>query len=585
VAILYPNEVEDIYILGTKFTGNVVSVGKDGNYAYDYDHPHTATVSEPNGTLVLIYAGTYRMGGKNVINNKDVLWRGMTDSPLDIVLQSQATSYTIFHSGGTYDIVILENVGSPIMGVAFGHREFINFDDAAPTTNVYVNKCNFQYNAARSGDALFGFDAYEGNAYFSYTRAYTGDARNAQYAFIGAANINATYQFYGMEYAGSYKCLSCAKSPDPHIYNVGAAENYGYDYGKYLIQFVPAPDTSPWYQNVWVVDDYIYHTRSSGIDVYNNDASELDYHISLPNAATAVWANDNYIYMGTSTSGVYRATISGTASPYLTAPDIMANDTIYLHGAEDYLCITTVSGVDRYNFATSSGIYSPEPDIYKCHQTMSGTLYYLENSPFFGIDRVHNGLDDIHNWKYYTYMSFLPTTVSDTQVNVVFQYTFPYDRVGGAGDDIRFIDSTGRNMYYYILDWYPSGNIIVDVDRPGIDHFYMLYGNSTATAQSSFLYALWTNETYTGQDYVLWDLVKPKLHAVYNPNSNWTDADYVYEEFYGAPLILNDIHITEETSSYNNDNTIFLATDRGAHIIEERQDDEENTNQKRYYIK
>jgi len=216
---------------------------------------------------------------------------------------------------------------------------------------------------------------------------------------------------------------------------------------------------------------------------------------------------------------------------------------------------------------------------------MSGTLYYLENSPFFGIDRTPNGLDDIHDWKYYTYMSFLPTTVSDTQVNVVFQYTFPYDRVGGVGDDIRFIDSTGRNMDYYILDWYPSGNIIVDVDRPGIDHFYMLYGNSTATAQSSFLYALWTNETYTGQDYVLWDLVKPKLHAVYNPNSNWTAADYIYEEFYSDPTTLNDIHITEETSSYNNDNTIFLATDRGAHIIEERQGDEENSNQKRYYIK
>ena len=581
MAILYPNEVEDIYILGEKFTGNVVSVGNDGNYSYDYSDPRTATNSEPSGTLVLIYPGSY--GGPTVVvNNKNLFWRGMGELPTDVYIYPSGVEQ-FFYMNGNYSQAVFENFYSS--GSPGATRSLFYIKDASPTTNVYVNKGSFYISRADFGPNFFGFDDYLGNAYFSFTYIETNTGKESQYGRIGVANINATYSFYGMEYTHSYRCTSCAKAPSPHHYNVGAATNYGYDYGKYLIQFLPALDTSPWYQNVWVVDDYIYHTRSSGIDVYNSDASELDYHIPLPSAATAVWANDSYIYMGTQISGVYRATISGSASPYLTAPDITANETIYLHGAGDYLCVTSNAGVDRYNLATSSGIYSLETDIYKCHQTMSGTLYYLENSPFFGIDRTPNGLDDIHDWKYYTYMSFLPTTVSDTQVNVVFQYTFPYDRVEGVGDDIRFIDSTGRNMDYYILDWYPSGNIIVDVDRPGIDHFYMLYGNSTATAQSSFLYALWTNETYTGQDYVLWDLVKPKLHAVYNPNSNWTAADYIYEEFYSDPTTLNDIHITEETSSYNNDNTIFLATDRGAHIIEERQGDEENSNQKRYYIK
>jgi hypothetical protein len=92
------------------------------------------------------------------------------------------------------------------------------------------------------------------------------------------------------------------------------------------------------------------------------------------------------------------------------------------------------------------------------------------------------------------------------------------------------------------------------------------------------------NITLTTTEQLFWELIHPKLHAVYTPDSNWPSADHVYEEFYGDPLLLNDIHVTEGTSSHNNNNVILLATNRGAHIIEERQGDEENANQKRYYI-
>jgi hypothetical protein len=311
----------------------------------------------------------------------------------------------------------------------------------------------------------------------------------------------------------------------------------------------------------------------------------LDYHIALPDAPTAVWANDSYIYMSTLASGVYRSTISGAASSYLTEPDIVSNDTVYLHGNDDYLCVTSVLGVDRYNLATSSGIHTFDTGIHKCYQTTSGTLYYLENNLFFGLDESSSGIDgDLRRWQYYTYMSFLPTTVSATQVRVNIQYDFPYDRVAEEGNDIRFLDSSGRNLTYYISDWYPYGAITVDIDRPDIDYFYMLYGNNNATTQTTFLHPLWNKETYTGNDNVLWDLIHPKLHTVYTPNTDWVTPDYTYEEFYGDPLLLNDIHVTEETSSYNDDNTIFMATDRGAYVIEERQGDEENSDVKRYYV-
>ena len=208
------------------------------------------------------------------------------------------------------------------------------------------------------------------------------------------------------------------------------------------------------YQNVWAQGSYIYHTTVSGIDVYNNDASSLLYHIGLPNEATAVWANDTYIYMGTLTSGVYRATISGTASSYFTEPNITSDETTYLHGAGEFLCVTTVSGIDHYNVVSGTRIYATIPSAGKCWQTSTGEFYY---------------------------------------------------------------------------------------------------GVSEA------------------------------LHAVYSGAANWSSPDYTYDNLLYITQI-NDIYITEGTSSYNNNNTIFLGTDQGAHVIEERQGNEGNANLKRYFI-
>jgi len=530
------------------------------------------------------------------------------------------------------------------------------------------------------------------------------------------------------------------------------------------------------YQNVWAQGDYIYHTTTSGIDVYNSDASALDYHISLPSAATAVWANDNYIYMGTLASGVYRSTASGVAYPYIKEPYLTSNNTMYLHGAGDFLCLTSYAGVDRYDLSTASGttisgadrIYTIKESIHKCFQTTLGTVYYIENNTFFGLDESPAGLGDyLLNWDYYQHLVFTPTTQDDANVRVIFQFDFPYHHTKlGSGADIRFIDDQGNNLSYYIEEWYPNAIILVKVAVAGTSELYMLYGNSHASAQSNrdatyYLYddfstldsnvwtvykgssnsyatiaygylkihdhdnagisvitnskipyglyinarirsqggtlftqndaifgytaalnknrpsrgyvqidptqsaneklhylhaydtaiqgaqamlsgwsvweAVWslgyqksiyreetlertsTNalfstsnyfsfhidnsninpdlnidwismetwpqiSTHTTTEKFLWPLIQPKLHVVYTPTENWANADHVYEGFYSKPLFLRDIFITEGTSSYNNDNTIFLATDQGAYVIAERQGDEENADQKRYYI-
>ena len=239
MTILYPNEVEDIYILGTKFTGNVVSVGSDGNYAYDYNNPRVATVSEPNGTLVLIYPGTYSMYNNNNVNNKDVLWRGMGDLPIDVSLTGRATSYYVLRVYDNYDRVILENLGVP-NSYARSSGAVIYFEDGSLSTNVYVNKGDFTINAAYFSPQLFGFKEYNGNAFITYSRIEIDTGKESHYGYVGY-NASAVYKGIAMEYDRAYKCYACS-GWETHIYNVGPAENYGYNYGKYLIQFVSAPD-------------------------------------------------------------------------------------------------------------------------------------------------------------------------------------------------------------------------------------------------------------------------------------------------------------------------------------------------------
>jgi len=778
VAILYPNEIINVFIQGTEFTGNMVSVGNDGYYSYDYSHPRTAAVNEPDDTLILIYPGSYTINNNTYdVSNKDFMWRGMGDSVTDVYL-NQSFSYPALEISGNYNKIILENFRIRTGGSGADPIEFRN---GTILTDVYLNKLYIDHSSGVSNTAPVDFYSYQGNAYLTYS--YVTTTRPSQYRGIGRYDSAAVYSFLALEYNKAYDCLSCDADPDPHGFSVGPAINIGYNYGDYLIQFnVPPPQPppsalpqEPLYQNVWVVGDNIYHTTSSGIDVYNSNASILTDHLPLPEPATSVWANDEYIYMGTLGSGVYRSTTSGAAYPYIKEPDTTSNYIIYLHGADDFLCLSTIAGVDRYDLSTASGttisgadrIYTYDEDIHKCFQTTSGTLYYSENNTFFNVDESPTGLGrPLREWTYYQLINFLTTTIDNSQVEVIFQNDFPYYNVKDAGADLRFIDDYGNNLSYYIKSWYPTATVLVKVPAAGSNRFYMLYGNDFATAQSNIANTYWfydnfstldssvwtvykghsnnyavitggylniydyndsgtavvtnnkmpysmyiearirrnggtsssqmdahfgyrsspgagrpnrgysnidvvqaandrlhyldaydtgiqgftslsttwyiweavwspgyqksiyrdevlerasansifdtsnyftfhidnsssnpnlnvdwirmktfpLNQTYTSAEQLFWELIHPKLHAVYTPNSNWSTADHVYEEFYGDPLLLNDIHVTEGTSSYNNDNTILLATDRAAHVIEERQGDEENANQKRYYI-
>jgi len=1091
VAILYPNQIANVYVRETEFIGNIVSVGNDGLYPYDYINPSSAFAAAPTNSLILIYPGTYTMTTDNDIN-KNFFIRGMGDTTTSVIIQNEPSKYeTIITKGySSMTYLIFEN---------FQCRT--NHSNAAAfviwrgvgNTDVYFNKMDI-YGAGGGAFCIDFYNSsypgkeYKGDCYITYVRC--RPAASFMYRGLGFGNPVATYSFTGIEYNKVYSCQNCSYAPNPHAYSVGASPSTGYNYGDYLIRFnVPPPAVLPpdeaIYRNVWVVGENIYHTTTSGIDVYNEDASSLIAKIHLPSSnseyysrvdfdtptlyddctvtvtlsgsshiysysttgndihfqddienelgfwvetwnhlgsseiflnipssgtdhayifygndagvdyargsgedaflfyddfstihstntgmstdwtipaedeaqfvvdagglrvsgqelgpgvyanafvdidkgynfynpmvvqtsignvyapgsagegynqfhvwftggsqgsdawgwyreatynqrvnhgndsdvwaygsnigmdgedaiitvyftgdytravverntnpfditysgsnrtpevsqlqmfsahdfaynvdyvkihkpldyigtvasgittishetstvPTSVWANMDDIYISTLEAGVLTVptSISGNAvaAPYKQTPYITSNNTTYLHGAGDYLCVTTQAGVDRYNLDTDDRIFTYQTNAHKCFQTTSGTLYYAENNIFLGLDEDPLDLGGaIREWEYYQILRFVPTIEDNYQIIVIFQLDFPYQNVKAAGEDIRFLDRHGNNLKYYIEDWYPSARILVKIPVAGTDHVYMLYGNSAAAAQTSvdayyfhddfttldtsvwatykghgnnyvssngsyitmydynnsgtamvtkakvpysmlietrmrrsgpttitqfdgvhgyssvhtknrpnrgyviidpttgsderlhYLHAydtsiqgtasfsttwyvwsaVWSkgyqmseyrdevlertstnaiydadgqyfmyhidnsssnpnlnldwmrmqsypyNITYTNDQLLLWDLIHPRLNAVYRPTSNWITPDHIYEEFFGIPLIIRDLYITEGTSSYNNNNTIFLATDRGAHVIEERQGDEENANLKRYYI-
>ena len=91
MAILYPNEIVNVFIRDVEFTGNIVSVGNDGNYSYDYSSLNTAMDSVSSNTLILVYppAGTYYTD-KPTSSNKNIFVRGMGDSPEDVYIHERS---------------------------------------------------------------------------------------------------------------------------------------------------------------------------------------------------------------------------------------------------------------------------------------------------------------------------------------------------------------------------------------------------------------------------------------------------------------------------------------------------------------
>ena len=250
------------------------------------------------------------------------------------------------------------------------------------------------------------------------------------------------------------------------------------------------PGYEPSYRNIWVSDDYIFRCTVSGVMVYDSSATELG-HIFVLERASSVWSDDSYLYIGTTASGVLKhslTSISGGVftdlSIYKQYPDITSNGVNYIHGAGDYFCTATVSGVDHINRSTNSHIKTVvsgallHNNVSKCYQTSLGPFYYITNTKMFALD---------YKAKYYQVVHFSEAIVQeDQQIAIqldVSNFNFEHVQYGGA--DIRFFDE-GFNKIPFFIDYWSLLYSIIWVRPPmGSSFIYMVYGNEDVIGTES----------------------------------------------------------------------------------------------------
>ena len=173
--------------------------------------------------------------------------------------------------------------------------------------------------------------------------------------------------------------------------------------------------------NIWTTENFIFKSTASGINVYGV-ATEVFLGIVSYLNASSVWANSDYLYIGTTNSGVLMSPMSSISgalyndlSVYKNYPDISNDYVNYVHGKDNYLCVATISGAHIFDLTTNSGVYSntsiaPE----KCYQLSDRTSYYIYDNK---ATTVYN--DD----STYTYESgdeILPTVSGINDIYVVF---------------------------------------------------------------------------------------------------------------------------------------------------------------------
>ena len=245
------------------------------------------------------------------------------------------------------------------------------------------------------------------------------------------------------------------------------------------------PGFTPPYPNMWITDDFIFKCDYVTVEVYNTSASGLGA-ILVPQRPSAVWADDDYLYIGTTASGILKhpmTSISGgiytDLMVYKQYPDITSNGVIYIHGAGDYLCATTISGVDSIRISTDNRISTEySADFGKCAQTSTGDIYYLTHLQQLSLP---------YDPKYYRRIDFTDLIPrEDYQIQVRFDYSdFDFDKVFlYNGEDIKFFDKNGNLVPYFIEKWAIGGTIIWLKPTVGVNYVYMTYGTRFAVTES-----------------------------------------------------------------------------------------------------
>jgi hypothetical protein len=162
------------------------------------------------------------------------------------------------------------------------------------------------------------------------------------------------------------------------------------------------------FNQIWTDNSYVYAVTCSGLKIYQL-ASESEYaYIDYVDGFTSVWASDEKVYLGTSSSGVKYfnvSVISGSvSSPYDLSNHLMdysefnvtSSEIRYLHGCDNYLLVCTALGVDAVKHHPQGyRSYTICSGTQKCFMTSTGKFYYtISGSSNWYLNIKNNPLSD-----------------------------------------------------------------------------------------------------------------------------------------------------------------------------------------------
>ncbi len=204
-------------------------------------------------------------------------------------------------------------------------------------------------------------------------------------------------------------------------------------------------------KNITSNSNFIFEPLTNSIRMYDKAAVLLDTMPYNSSEVSSVWSDDTYLYIGTTTSGITRLSMTVISNPsisgldltsyvqeYKSFPDITHNTVNYVHGNGDYICTATFSGIDHIKISTDDRYYttlSGKQGV-KCHQTTTGRFYYiLDDDTFNAVYNNTSNWDELTvGYTYRTTADFLPISFVPTDVDVT-EGTSTYN----ANDNVIFL--------------------------------------------------------------------------------------------------------------------------------------------------
>jgi len=377
-------------------------------------------------------------------------------------------------------------------------------DDVQSNISISVNQ--YAYYGIRFNGAL---QCFKNNVMDTITNTATPSDLSSSYLFIAYAG-----QTYNNQFEGTLDELRVSKVHRSESWLKTTNHTMFDDLITYS-DVEEFPGFEPKYRNIWVTDEYVFNCTVSGIAVYDSGATWLG-HIEVPERASSVWSDNDFLYIGTTSSGILKhslTSISGSVfndvSVYKQYPDITSNGVNYIHGAGGYICATTVSGVDQIHITSDTRIHttisgmSLSTTVGKCFQMSTGGLYYI----------THHKVRDVqYDARYYKRVCFSESlTQENYQVLLTFgSGEFDFDHTNPKGTDIRFFDENLQKVPYYIERWSPLLVKIWLTPPVGSTYVYMVYGNEDELVTESdpeSVFLLYDNFSSSTLDTNKWTVV------------------------------------------------------------------------------